>query len=373
MRIAFISTILSYPWGGADTLWTRAAEAASARGDQLFLSLSPLTATHARITALQAAGAVLHLRTPGSPTPTLGQRVKRKLGLTPASPETGLVDALAQFRPDLVVFSLGGTYDLLLHPKLTAWLRTNGVKFRAIANWQAEHPHLSARDLDYTRATFEAADALCFVSSRNLAVTRRHLLAPLPNGRVLNNPLRWQPADTAPWPASQEVRLATVSRLDEGKGLHLLLHALAETSPRLAPWHLEIFGLGPQEAELRATVAHLGLGDRVVLRGHVGALRDIWKDNELLCAPAIDDGVPMTIPEAMLCERPVLSTRVGGAEDWIEHNRTGFLCPAATVPLLSDSLLEAFAVRDRWTGIGQAARESALAHYRPDDYLRLID
>jgi len=373
MRTAFISTILAYPWGGADTLWTRAAEAASARGDRLFLSLSPLTAGHARIAALRDAGAVLHLRTPGPATPSFGQRVKRKLGLSPLSPEVGLIAALENFRPDLVVFSLGGTYDLLLYPQLTAWLRAGGVKFRLIANWQSEHPHLSAHDLDFIRATFAAADALCFVSSRNLAVTRRHLLAPLPNARVLHNPLRWQPADTSPWPVSQEVRLATVSRLDEGKGIHLLLHALAETGPQLPPWHLEIFGLGPQEAELRATIAHLGLGDRVVLRGHVGDLRDIWKDNELLCATAIDDGVPMTIPEAMLCERPVLSTCVGGAEDWIEHGRTGFLCPAATVPLLAAALLKAFAARDRWAGIGQAARESALAHYRPADYLRLID
>jgi glycosyltransferase involved in cell wall biosynthesis len=373
MRIAFISTILHYPLGGADTLWTRAAEAASTRGDRLFLSLSSLTAGHARIAALRDAGAIIHLRTPGPATLPFGQRVKRKLGLAPLSHQADLIFSLENFRPDLVVFSLGGTYDLLLYQQLTAWLRAGGVKFRIIINWQAEHPHLSAQDLDYTRTTFAEADALFFVSTRNLAVTRRHLLAALPNARVLQNPLRWQPADTSPWPVFTEVRLATVSRLDEGKGIHLILHALAETGSKLPPWRLEIFGLGPQEAELRATVAYLGLGERVVLRGHVGALRDIWRDNQLLCSPAIDDGVPMTIPEAMLCERPVFSTCVGGAEDWIENGRTGFLCPAATVPLITASLIEAFAARDRWAAIGQVARESALAHYRPDDYLSLIN
>ena len=373
MKIAFVSTILRYPWGGADTLWTRAAEAASARGDTLFLSLSALTAGHARIAALRAAGAIIHLRTPEPAALSLNERVKRKLGLAAPSPEAKLIAALENFRPDLVVFSLGGTYDLLLCPRLTAWLRAGGVEFRVIINWQAEHPRLTAQDLNSSRETFAAARALVFVSSRNLAVTRRHLLAPLPNSLVLHNPLRWQPADTSPWPVSTEVRLATVSRLDEGKGIHLLLHALAETGPKLPPWRLEIFGVGPQEAALRATVAYLGLGDRVAFRGHVGALRDLWKDNELLCAPAIDDGVPMTIPEAMLCERPVLSTCVGGAEDWIEHGRTGFLCPAATMPLLSASLVEALDARYRWPGIGRAAHESASAHYRADDYLCLIN
>ena len=40
MRIAFYSTILHYPWGGADTLWTRAAEEAAERGDALWISVA---------------------------------------------------------------------------------------------------------------------------------------------------------------------------------------------------------------------------------------------------------------------------------------------------------------------------------------------
>ena len=35
MKLAFISTILGYPWGGADTLWTHAAEAASSPASDL--------------------------------------------------------------------------------------------------------------------------------------------------------------------------------------------------------------------------------------------------------------------------------------------------------------------------------------------------
>ncbi|MBC8039395.1 MAG: glycosyltransferase [Opitutaceae bacterium] len=371
MRIAFVSTILSFPWGGADTLWTRATEAAAARGDRLMLSLSALTAGHERIKTLVAGGAELHLRAPLPPFPPFTARLKRKLGLS-VRPDSRLIAWLSAFSPDLVVFSQGGTYDLLQHRDLVGWLLENNIPFRLIANWQTEHPVLFDADLAFIRTTFAAADRLDFVSTRNLAVTRRHLLAPLANARVLHNPLRWQPADTSPWPAAAEARLATVSRLDPGKGIHLLLHALAEAAADLPPWRLEIFGQGPQETLLREIITHLGLSDRVVLRGHVGSLREIWSGNHLLCAPAIDDGVPMTIPEAMLCSRPVLSTCVGGAEDWIEHGRTGYLCPAATVPLLAASLRAALADQTRWAELGLAARAAALARYRPDDYQSLI-
>ncbi len=232
MKIAFVSTILGYPWGGADTLWTRAAEAASDRGDRLLLSVSTAVASHSRIVALIAAGAGVEIRDPVTSPPSFGARVLRKLGLA-RSPDAGLIAALQSFRPDLVIFSQGGTYDLVLHPQLAAWLRATGVKYRIIANWQQEHPQLTEPELAFIREVFAAADSLNFVSTRNLAVTRRHLDRLLPNARVIQNPLRWQPADISPWPAEPVPQLATVSRLDEGKGIQLLLAALTEAGSNL--------------------------------------------------------------------------------------------------------------------------------------------
>ncbi len=372
MKIAFISTILEFPWGGADTLWTRAAEAASDRGDRLLLSISTAVAGNPRIEALIGAGAKAYIRDSTGSTPRPGMRVLRKLGLS-KSPDHGLISELKSFRPDLVVFSHGGTYDLLLHPDLTAWLRASGVRYRIIANWQQEHPHLDDGNLAFIQHAFVSADLICFVSTRNLEITRRHLALPLPNAEVIHNPLRWQSSDTSPWPQDAVTHLATVSRLDEGKGIELLLQALSRCGTHLPDWKLNIHGLGPQEGRLREAAAQAGFGSRVEFRGYVKCLRDIWSENHLMVSPAIEDGVPMTIPEAMLCQRPVLATRVGGAEDWIQHGETGFLCTAPGVEALADAVKAAFASRDRWQAMGRIAAEVAIKHYRPNDYLRLIN
>lgn len=370
MRIAFISTILGYPWGGADTLWTHAAEAATARGDALFLSVSPAVAASPRITALTEHGAsVLPREQPCRLT--FPARVLRKLRLN-RTEDDRLIAALRSFRPDLVIFSQGGTYDLLLHRQLTGWLHAAGIKYRLIANWQEEHPHLDNVSLAYVRRAFQVAEKLWFVSTRNLAVTRRHLDLPLANASVIQNPLRWQPADVSPWPAGAATHLATVSRLDQSKGIHLLLQALAERGDQLPEWRLSLYGKGPHETALRALAAHPGLAPRVRFRGYVERLRDIWAENHLMVSPAIDDGVPMTIPEAMLCQRPVLATCVGGAEDWLCDGETGFLCTAPGVEALTGTLHRALAVREQWPGLGQAAAAAAAARYRPDDYLKLI-
>jgi glycosyltransferase involved in cell wall biosynthesis len=374
MRIAFISTILHFPWGGADSLWTQAAESAMARGDQLFLSLSPLTAKHHRIETLCRYGAHIYLRQPPPSSIPLARRIVRKLGME-TSADQKLIAALEKFGPDLVIFSLGGTYDLLMHQELSSWLITKSVPFRVVANGQTEHPSLSQEDISRIRTTLESADLIGCVSTRNLQVTRRHLLASLPRARVIQNPLRWRPDEYPDWPSDSVVKLATVSRLDEGKGIHLLLHALKEIERdvKLPPWCLEIVGDGPYAPTLRSIVQYLGLDSHVTFRGHVdGKVSELWTYNHLLCSPSLNEGVPMTIPEAMLCGRPVLATCVGGAEDWIQHRTTGYLCPAPTIPLIASALREAIDDKARWPHIGAEARRSAITRYRDNDHLLLI-
>ena len=371
MKIAFLSTIAGFPWGGADFLWTRAAEAAVARGDRLLLALSAETARHERVAALVRQGAALSVQSPPPPLPTLAGRMLNRLWRPPFTSD-GVVKALAAFQPDLVIVSCGATYDLAYFPEWTHWLASTRTPFRIIANWQQEQPSLPADETNEILAVFSAVDLLAFVSTRNLEATRRHLGLALPHARVLHNPLRWQPADASPWPENDVARLATVSRLDEGKGIHSLLEALASLPASEPEWRLAVHGHGPQEPVLRGLVARLGLAPRIDFRGHVPALRDIWADQQLLCSPALEDGVPMTIPEALLCGRPVLATCVGGATDWIEDGQTGFLCPRGGVTELASTLQRALAARAQWPQMGRAAAESARQFYRPEDFQQLL-
>ena len=372
MRLAFISTILNFPWGGADTLWTRAAEAARDRGDELLISVSSTVAQAPRVGALISRHGVLHTRpVPAAPPTALPQRILARLRREFSASQDGVVAQLSAFRPDLVIVSCGGTYDLLMRPDWVAWFAATRTRVRIIANWQQENPTLKTSDWRAAKTALRLADQIFFVSQRNLEVTRRHLLEPLPQARVVHNPLRWQQDDLAPWPSSGSDQIATVSRLDDGKGIHLLLHALATLNP-LPSVHLNIYGHGPAESYLRATVDHLGLGSRVSFHGYVDSLRQIWGRNQLMISPALEDGVPMTIPEAMLSARPVLATTVGGASDWLTDNQTGFLCPAPNVTLLSETLARALAARERWEEMGRAAAHAANTMYRPSDYLHLI-
>jgi glycosyltransferase involved in cell wall biosynthesis len=369
MRIAFVSTILAYPWGGADSLWTSAAEGAAARGDRLLLAVSELTAVHPRIRALAERGAVLLIRPgPAGPTPLWRRAWSRR----PWSRNSHLqlIARIRAFEPDLLVFSCGGTYDTILETTLTDWLQASGTPYRIIANFQHEHPSLEETDRLRARKILQAANRIFSVSPRNLETTRLHLLSALPNAECVHNPLA--PATSLPWPEAGPLSLACVARLEPVKGVDLLLPALAAGLGDTTGWQLNVYGRGPQLAYLEDCARYCGIGDRVSFCGFVPNLDEIWGRNHLLVSPAIDEGVPMTIPEAMLRGRGVLATRVGGATEWIEHGRTGFISAAPTVDLLAESLREAWSQRQLWREMGATGAIRARALYRPNDYQKIV-
>src|SRR4029453_2045740 len=106
-------------------------------------------------------------------------------------------------------------------------------------------------------------------------------------------------------------------RLGAGKG-HLGL--LGGLSPAGGRWRLVIAGEGPQSEELEASIAELGLSNRVTLLGHVGEREvEAWVRRAAVCALACvegpdgdRDGVPVALMEAMAASTPVLTTSVGG-------------------------------------------------------------
>ena len=63
------------------------------------------------------------------------------------------------------------------------------------------------------------------------------------------------------------VELCWVGRLVQGKGLELLLTALAD--PRLASCRLSVYGDGPDRRRYEDRASKLGVSDRVVFHGHV--------------------------------------------------------------------------------------------------------
>jgi len=167
----------------------------------------------------------------------------------------------------------------------------------------------------------------------------------------------------APPPLPGSPRLAVVGRLIPIKGHDSLLHAVAEARSAVPGLALEIAGGGELEAELRGTVARLGLDDAVSFLGHVPEIGAVFERTEIVVVPSLGEGFGMVALEAMERGRPVIASAVGGLPELVDDGRTGLLVRPSDVSALATAIRELAGDPARAAAFGAAGRERALAEF----------
>lgn len=142
-------------------------------------------------------------------------------------------------------------------------------------------------------------------------------------------------------------RVLSSGRLVEKKGFHVLVDACKVMKDRGVDFECVIAGSGPQEAELRAKVDSLALGDRVEITGEAlmqEKLPEFMRSGDVYCLACVwakdndVDGLPQMLMEAMACGLPVVSTRLVGIPDLVVDGETGLLAAPNDAAGLADCL-----------------------------------
>lgn len=172
------------------------------------------------------------------------------------------------------------------------------------------------------------------------------------------------------------LRFLSVSRLVEKKGLSIAIEALAlmhDSHPDVN-WRYDIGGDGPLEAELKAQVARAGLQDRIRFIGalpHEETLRRISQADVLLvpsvtAADGDQEGIPVTLMEAMALGTPVCTTRHSGIPELVTHGETGLLSEEGDAAGLRDNLVSLALDADRAATLATAARHKVERDFNED-------
>lgn len=129
--------------------------------------------------------------------------------------------------------------------------------------------------------------------------------------------------DPSPCPATP--RILYVGQVIHGKGVDLLLRALAEVS---GIWMADIIGTGNALDKTRRLCADLGLADRIAFHGWVDhrQLAEYYRRARVVAVPSRwPEPFGMVGLEAMRLGRPVAGFAVGGIPDWLKDGETGLL------------------------------------------------
>jgi glycosyltransferase involved in cell wall biosynthesis len=105
--------------------------------------------------------------------------------------------------------------------------------------------------------------------------------------------------------------------------------------------------------------AELGISDSVDFLGWVdGELKlKLLRDADVFVLPSYNEGLPMSVLEAMSWAKPVIATRVGGIPELITTGTNGILIDAGDQEQLSSALLRLGHDAEYRASIGLAARQ----------------
>lgn len=135
-----------------------------------------------------------------------------------------------------------------------------------------------------------------------------------------------------------EVVVGTVAHLRPQKGYPILLEAARRVLDEGLPVRFVAVGRGPQEAEIRAIHARLGLGDRFILMGFRQDATRVMAGFDVFALASHNEGLPLALMEALALGIPVVATAVGGIPEGVTDGVEALLTPPSRPELLADAI-----------------------------------
>jgi colanic acid/amylovoran biosynthesis glycosyltransferase len=177
--------------------------------------------------------------------------------------------------------------------------------------------------------------------------------------------------DLGRWPYQERhparaggLRLVSVGRLVEKKGIAQVLRALRLMVDRGIRADYRVFGDGPLREPLAALTVELGLAGQVTFhaRQPQEAVRDGLARSDVLVAASVtaadgdEEGIPNVLKEAMALGLPVVTTRHSGIPELVTDGESGWLAAERDVAGLVRGVLGLLDHPERWAPVTAAAR-----------------
>lgn len=364
--ILFLSSMNGGPWGGSEGLWSRAAQRLAAEGHRVACAAFDWPEKAPRWQALRVGGCeVIPLPNWRRRKATLLDRLVHELLAKPA--QTLAVRRLPWGRFDHVAFSQGAWDEVTTQPfrGLDRLARSYSIAYHSYQEIGGPR-----RQADLRRLVSGARWNL-FASERGRAVLAERLALEPPNAVLLHNPLSFPVPDAEPaWPPADgagTLRLVGLGTLHyDTKAQDVLLDALSGEAWRAREWSLDLYGEGPQRADIEARARALGLGERVTVRGHTGDVGAALARAHVLVQCSRVEAMPIAVHEAMAMARPAVVTRIGDMPRWISHGETGFVAERPEPEEVARALEAAWRARGSLAELGRRARAVFLARFPRD-------
>jgi len=265
---------------------------------------------------------------------------------------------------------------LLAHVRMLKKLRPDIVQMNMITPWscryailagvltrhpglivveQLPHPTTSRVQRQFKRLASKKLAAHVAVGDRSAREVER--FAGLPPGSVgtIYNGVPDRPLSSMPRPSQGPV-IGSLARLDRQKGFDILVEAL----PALPGATALLVGDGEEREPLLRQAVSLGVDDRLEVTGWQENARDYLTALDVFVLPSRFEGFPLSIPEAMLADLPVVASDVGSVAEAVVDGETGLLVAPEDPAALAGAVRSLLADPGRRKEMGRRGRLRAL-------------
>lgn len=168
--------------------------------------------------------------------------------------------------------------------------------------------------------------------------------------------------------------LLFLGRLGKRKGIFDLLQALVALQEDFPNIGLKCGGDGELE-EVALQARRLGISHSVHILGWVtgDSKKRLLRNCNLYVLPSYDEGLPVSVLEAMAAALPVVSTPVGGIPEAIEDGVEGYLVPPGDIDALAQALRRLLSDPQLRLRMGLAGRKKIEAYFTPDRVMPQIE
>lgn len=158
------------------------------------------------------------------------------------------------------------------------------------------------------------------------------------------------------------------------KGQEDFLRAASIVKESMPATQFAIIGSGDRRylKELKDLAMQLGLEDNVFFVDFMEDIAPVYGSLDVLVCASLKETFGRTIVEAMLAEKPVVSTRCGGPEEIVIDGVTGLLVPVKAPQELARAILKILDDRDLAQQMGREGRKRAESSYSMQSYARHI-
>ena len=160
-----------------------------------------------------------------------------------------------------------------------------------------------------------------------------------------------------------DVIILSVGRLTEQKAHRNIVRAAQILKEANTNVKILIAGEGELRPALEELIQKFGLGSMVRLLGFRDDIRALLNLADVFLLPSLDEGLPISMLEAMASKKAVIVTPVGAIPDVIENEKDGILIPVDDVRAIVDAVLRVSDDADLRRRLGACAYDKIKSDY----------